>query len=253
MKPNILVLFLLFVNVLHGADIAITLDPTKIRAVKGTWQRNGGEFAGEKYLDYVDEDNNILFHALESRAAASINCFIRAAKDTRSLLVYKNPRCVFFCDTGEVLKAFKLEPKKANAKKENFLIVDPQLLTLNTFMNGDAIKYFVSINGDVKKETAIEKSVFDMLLLAKNFAEETGQDLKINFHKLHRPGQNPANGVLFVKKVPQGSECVVCQDKAKDTVLMPCKHLCVCQECGEKITDACPLCRTKIKEKIKVY
>lgn len=54
--------------------------------------------------------------------------------------------------------------------------------------------------------------------------------------------------------------CVICQDNVKDTLIFPCKHLCVCNDCVEQITNSvlldsrrCPLCRTKISSYLDVY
>lgn len=41
--------------------------------------------------------------------------------------------------------------------------------------------------------------------------------------------------------------CCVCMELPKNTLLMPCKHLCVCSTCN---VNTCPLCRTVITNKI---
>jgi len=50
---------------------------------------------------------------------------------------------------------------------------------------------------------------------------------------------------------------VTCWDAKSTTVLLPCKHLCVCDECvGGLIasaTPACPICRNDIHEIMKVF
>lgn len=46
--------------------------------------------------------------------------------------------------------------------------------------------------------------------------------------------------------------CVICQDSKKDTVLLPCRHLCVCRLCSESI-ELCPLCRQKFEQCMTVY
>lgn len=40
-------------------------------------------------------------------------------------------------------------------------------------------------------------------------------------------------------------KCVACMEEPKDTILLPCRHLCVCHECFELLTplDRCPVCR----------
>ena len=55
-------------------------------------------------------------------------------------------------------------------------------------------------------------------------------------------------------------KCVVCQDRKKSVLIMPCKHLCLCVQCADHIARArmpgrrvCPLCRTKIKTIMNVY
>lgn len=44
--------------------------------------------------------------------------------------------------------------------------------------------------------------------------------------------------------------CVVCYVKPKGAMLLPCRHLCVCDECLPKI-DKCPLCRKPMVENIQ--
>jgi len=45
--------------------------------------------------------------------------------------------------------------------------------------------------------------------------------------------------------------CTVCCSEPLDTVLLPCKHLCICQACANKISR-CPLCRTPIGERMQI-
>ncbi len=46
--------------------------------------------------------------------------------------------------------------------------------------------------------------------------------------------------------------CVICQETKKDTVLLPCRHLCVCEKCCMGIL-VCPLCRKKFSEIMTVF
>lgn len=54
--------------------------------------------------------------------------------------------------------------------------------------------------------------------------------------------------------------CIVCQDKQRSTVLLPCRHLCLCRECAESLMNninrkkrKCPLCRCDIANVLDVY
>ena len=45
-------------------------------------------------------------------------------------------------------------------------------------------------------------------------------------------------------------ECVICFTAVKDTVVLPCRHLCLCQGCSQIVrmqNNACPICRTRIE------
>jgi len=50
--------------------------------------------------------------------------------------------------------------------------------------------------------------------------------------------------------VEDGPECVVCYMNPRGVMLLPCRHLCVCEECLPKI-DKCPLCRKPMVENVR--
>lgn len=50
--------------------------------------------------------------------------------------------------------------------------------------------------------------------------------------------------------------CVICQDRPKSIVLLPCRHLCLCRSCTyhlQSYRTICPLCRERFCETIQVY
>jgi hypothetical protein len=57
--------------------------------------------------------------------------------------------------------------------------------------------------------------------------------------------------------------CCICLSAPKTILLMPCKHLCLCEKCGEdnngkskdisSIIQYCPMCRLKIKYRMKIF
>ena len=51
----------------------------------------------------------------------------------------------------------------------------------------------------------------------------------------------------------QTKECVVCMEEDKNTVLLPCRHLCVCQTCFPNIENVCPMCREVVKDTLIIY
>lgn len=53
-------------------------------------------------------------------------------------------------------------------------------------------------------------------------------------------------------------ECVVCHDQKADRAVIPCGHLCLCDDCANSIMNSsrsksCPLCRGQLQSTLKIY
>ncbi|PAA58608.1 hypothetical protein BOX15_Mlig029466g1, partial [Macrostomum lignano] len=49
---------------------------------------------------------------------------------------------------------------------------------------------------------------------------------------------------------PGDADCVVCMVKARDTVILPCRHLCLCDSCADSLryqASCCPICRAPFR------
>jgi E3 ubiquitin-protein ligase MUL1 len=47
--------------------------------------------------------------------------------------------------------------------------------------------------------------------------------------------------------------CVVCCLNPREIILLPCGHVCLCEDCSEEIKDSCPVCRAEIETKAAAY
>lgn len=47
--------------------------------------------------------------------------------------------------------------------------------------------------------------------------------------------------------------CVVCKENAREIILLPCGHVCICEDCSVSINNTCPVCRTHITQKAAAY
>eukprot|EP00756_Hemistasia_phaeocysticola_P005904 Hpha_TRINITY_DN13563_c0_g2::TRINITY_DN13563_c0_g2_i1::g.111558::m.111558 len=56
----------------------------------------------------------------------------------------------------------------------------------------------------------------------------------------------------MMQRLAESLQCCVCMDADKDTVLMPCRHLCVCESCSRDVMT-CPLCRKDVTERVRVW
>lgn len=47
--------------------------------------------------------------------------------------------------------------------------------------------------------------------------------------------------------------CVVCRTNPREIILLPCGHVCLCEDCSLDISTDCPICRRFIKQKNAAY
>lgn len=50
--------------------------------------------------------------------------------------------------------------------------------------------------------------------------------------------------------------CVICQERLKCILLLPCRHVCMCSECNERFQlydNACPICRNHIEDTMRIF
>ena len=55
-----------------------------------------------------------------------------------------------------------------------------------------------------------------------------------------------------INSLQQRIQCIICNDKDRNTLLLPYKHYIACRECILRCQNACPVCRTTIKQTISV-
>lgn len=52
-----------------------------------------------------------------------------------------------------------------------------------------------------------------------------------------------------------GSECVICMCDVRDTLILPCRHLCLCNSCADSLryqANNCPICRAPFRALLQV-
>uniref|UniRef100_A0A6A7FZT5 von Willebrand factor type A domain containing protein n=1 Tax=Hirondellea gigas TaxID=1518452 RepID=A0A6A7FZT5_9CRUS len=132
----------------------------------------------------------------------------------------------------EVRKAY---PKFVNYfKREMIVLKDPGLGTEYSHLIDDATADDIPVDELTKQE---------------KFALE---DMKI----IKKPP--PSSSSSSTSSAPMGQDqedattCCVCLTNAKNILLRPCRHVCLCDECAPKV-QKCPLCSEVITKRTKVY
>lgn len=52
-----------------------------------------------------------------------------------------------------------------------------------------------------------------------------------------------------------GSECVICMCDIRDTLILPCRHLCLCNSCADSLryqANNCPICRAPFRALLQI-
>lgn len=52
-----------------------------------------------------------------------------------------------------------------------------------------------------------------------------------------------------------GAECVICMSDMRDTLILPCRHLCLCSTCAESLryqASSCPICRSPFRALLQI-
>lgn len=64
-----------------------------------------------------------------------------------------------------------------------------------------------------------------------------------------------AAGSAMSDVLSSGSECVICLTEKRDTTVLPCRHMCLCNDCAQQLrfaSNRCPVCRTQVQSLLQI-
>lgn len=53
--------------------------------------------------------------------------------------------------------------------------------------------------------------------------------------------------------IPLEFACVICKENQRRICLLPCKHVCLCNECAKRVKEICPMCMQKFDKQENVF
>ena len=117
-----------------------------------------------------------------------------------------------------------------------------------------------ALNGALQERDKLKKELCEMKLLydlddGSNLANKSLAELT----SLEERVKKTLDRIIRRKEELSASQeeersCVICKEQPKTVLLMSCRHLCVCSDCGKRQElDRCPLCREIILERIDVF
>ncbi|CAG9821958.1 unnamed protein product [Phaedon cochleariae] len=117
--------------------------------------------------------------------------------------------------------------KKLDGSKKNYKLLCIVFGTIGIILAGFIIRKYLRIKRK-KKETEIQKSLLEASRRERR--------------RIMREGDLTENQL-----------CVVCKTNPKEIILLPCGHVCLCEDCSIDISEKCPVCRTSINTKNVAY
>jgi hypothetical protein len=113
-------------------------------------------------------------------------------------------------------------------------------------------------DGEANERLEARRRTYDLLVKRRDERRQ-----KRSKSKRQDPPQEVEDLLLEqVEREREDKLCVICQDREKCIMILPCRHLCICQDCQVSLmrradqhahSRTCPICRKNVKQTIKAY
>ncbi|XP_045490875.1 mitochondrial E3 ubiquitin protein ligase 1-like [Colias croceus] len=110
----------------------------------------------------------------------------------------------------------------------------------------DLLRVLIVVFGTVAA-VASGRIAYKYMKRRKRRAAEDSMKRQLAAGRRERRAQNRDKGLSDVQL------CVVCTDNPKEIILLPCGHVCLCEDCSENIRDNCPICRERIESRAPAF
>lgn len=181
------------------------------------------EWLGLFKLNEDDEKQGRLIYAIKFVAANGSN---QRASPGKQVITFSN---------GEIISNMLL-PESAQVKFNQYLVFT------EPYGHQQSQTVFIDI---FTNEKLMFPNCYNIISLIKN-------NKSLFYAHINIPNYGSKRQII-VRKSNLSKECVVCQNDFQSIfAISPCGHTSTCEACLNKI-NVCPICRTRIESKIKIY
>uniref|UniRef100_A0A0A9W311 RING-type E3 ubiquitin transferase n=1 Tax=Lygus hesperus TaxID=30085 RepID=A0A0A9W311_LYGHE len=91
--------------------------------------------------------------------------------------------------------------------------------------------------------------------IVKNWYEKRKDKLRDEElkRKLQETRKERRKNARYGHELQENECCVVCKENPKEIILLPCGHVCICEDCSGAIKKDCPICRSPIGNKAAAF
>lgn len=219
----------------------VEFDPSRLTKKPGKWGSNDNT---EKFYDYF-YDGDLVFHVLERWVPAVNSLIVDALEKCRKIAII-NADNVFITSQEDIKNMLSIVEPECS-----FIEIDPKKVTLSFSGFGSYRKYFIKFSTD-ESRIELSKNVYKDMKQKRILALASNKILRIDSNKLN--GDKGCTALITVIfNDLESNKCVVCLNAKKEIMITPCNHICLCEECAKKIEKNCPVCRTQISGRNKVF
>jgi len=109
---------------------------------------------------------------------------------------------------------------------------------------------------DIKGENESYKSIIEYLTNNPQLEDLQKSVTKLSIDELDELVIFAQSTKMQKKEAKKQAEtCVICLERPRNHILIPCAHMCLCEDtdCIKTVGEKCPLCREKIQNILKVF
>eukprot|EP00871_Galdieria_phlegrea_P003813 jgi/Galph1/4432/GphlegSOOS_G3045.1 len=119
------------------------------------------------------------------------------------------------------------------------------------FNDVDAYFIYLSLCSEEKADESLQLKILKQKILVNGVIYELEEIYGIDAGSAAvTPEQQSDNS-----RADESASCAICLSQPRDTTLLPCRHMCLCSECAQRLrfqSNCCPICRQSVQSFLQI-